>query len=164
MTVPSSGKRSVETVVRSPKDLVSPDVEWYCWAADGWDSAGEGSVRDATTTTRGQAAAFFARETTGRLIDVRVWKRYVDRFTRQDVWDGPGKDRWVDRRERDMRDAGEHVPALGELFKLAPDEPPADWQPDEYDAVWRFVPRDYPGAVAVWVCGVKGDNPPERYA
>lgn len=147
--------------VRSPQDIVSPDVEWYCWAADGWESAGEGSVRDASKTTRGQAAAFFAQETTGHLPDVRVWKRYVERFTRQDVWEGPGKDRWVDHRERELVAAGKHVPSLGELHARAPAEPPEDWQPDEYDAVWRFVHRSYPGAIAVWVCGVKGDKPPD---
>lgn len=146
----------------APSDLVSPNVDCYCWAADGWECAGEGSVRDARTTTRGQAAAAFASDTTGDLRGVRVWKRYVKSFTRQNVWDGPGKDRWVDDEEFRRETAGEPVPSLRELFGLAPSIPPGDWQPDEDDACWRFVSASHPGAVPVWVCGFKGDEPPEK--
>lgn len=151
---------------KAPTGIVSPHVDDYCWAASGWEDAGEGSVCDARTTTRGQAAAFFARAF-GSITDVRVWKRYVLRFTRQDVWDGPGKDRWVDRREAEIMAAralegrpGEDIPPLGDLFKEASAEPPTDWEPDCYDPVWQFVHGSHPDAVPVWICGIKGDTPP----
>lgn len=32
-----------------------------CWAASGWEDAGEGSVRDARTVSRDKARADFAR-------------------------------------------------------------------------------------------------------
>lgn len=152
---------SAQLSVPQSSDIVSPDVEWYAWSNDGWESAGEGSVRDASKTTRGQAAAFFARESAyGDIRGVRVWKRYVLPFTRQDVWEGPGRDRWVDKQDWDHFHAtGDHLP-LGPLFEQAPTEPPADWQPDEYDPVWMFVHRSHPGAIPVWICGVKGDEPP----
>lgn len=155
-------------VMPSPQEIVSPSPDWWCWAASGCEDAGEGSVQDARTTTRGQAAAFFSREM-GDFNDVRVWKRYVQPFTRQDVWDGPGKDRWVDREEANLisrralqGSPDDPIPSLRDLHAQAPTEPPADWHPDDYDAVWRFVHRSHPGAVPVWVCGYKGDEPPEN--
>lgn len=159
-----------------PTDPVSPDVEWYCWSPHGWESAGEGSVRDASKTTRGQAAAFFAREI-GDLRDVRVWKRYVRPLTRQDVWDDYGQDRYADRLmdEQGIEPVAVHDVDTGAVVDWAyanadtgqpveephiPTEPPVDWQPDEYDPTWMFVHRSHPDAIPVWVCGCKGDEPP----
>jgi hypothetical protein len=159
--------QSVSAEHRRPDAPCAPNVDWYCWATGSWEDAAEGSVRDARTCTRGQAAAAFSRETTGYLPEVRVWKRYVRPLTRQDVWDGPGKDRWVDRREAGLISkralAGkpdDPIPSLGELHNEAPDEPPTDWDPDDYDPVWEFVHRSHPDAIPVWICGFKGDTPP----
>ena len=130
--------------------ITNADVESYCWHPDGWECAAEGSVRDARKVTRGKAAAFFAREASwGDIRLVRVWKRYVRPWTRQDQWDYSGRERWEYRNEVDE----------------SPDHPPADWQPDwESDPVWEFVHRDHPDAIPVWVCGQKGDKPPSSPA
>jgi hypothetical protein len=132
------------------------DVEWCCWAASGWEDAGEGSVRDARTTTRGQAAAFYSTEATGDICDVRVWKRYIRPFTRDEIWAGPGRDRWVDRRQATTRCT------FSQAIAGCPESPPEGWQPDEYDPSWGFVHRSHPEAIPVWVCGFKGDEPPEN--
>ena len=160
----------MSAVERKPSDIVSPGVEWFCWCPSGWEDAGEGSVQDAHDTTRGQAAAHFASCGCHAMTEVRAWKRYVRCFTRQDVWDGPGKDRWTDhRREAEILAQralegrpGTGIPSLGDLYRQAPTEPPADWEPDEYDPVWQFVRRDHPDAIAVWVCGMADDEPPEN--
>lgn len=124
----------------TPEELASPHVDDYCWHPDGWECAWEGSVQAAATVTRGQAGAGFASLAGEVITHVRVWKRYVERFTVRDCWE------WY------------ATASLGE-----PDRPmPDGWQPQEDAPVWRFVPRDHPGAVAVWVCGMVGDEPPEK--
>jgi len=148
----------VEQAGQNGTAVVAPHVEDYCWAASGWEDAGEGSVQDARTTTRGQAAAFFARCAYEDITEVRVWKRYVRSFTRQEVWDEPGRDRWVNREEQRLGDHG--VGSLDDLYELAPVVVPDGWQPDEYDPSWQFVRRDHPDAIPVWVCGFKGDEAP----
>lgn len=136
------------------------DVEWCCWAASGWEDAGEGTVRDARKVTRGQAAAFFAREV-GDIRDVRVWKRYIRPFTREEIWLGPGRDRWTDREKDRLIREGLPRESLAEIYARAPVAPPEDWQPDEYDSTWCFVDRSHPDAIPAWICGFKGDDPPE---
>ena len=135
-------------LMEKPTEVVNPHVDSYCWHPDGWEAAGEFTVHDARKTTRGKAAAMFAREFYGDITAVRVWKRYVRQWTRQDVWDYEGRDQWEQRNELDY-DAG-------------PEEPPANWQPDEESPVWEFVRRDHPDAVPVWICGVKGDRAPQN--
>ena len=119
--------------------VASPYVEDYCWHPDGWECAGESSVRDARTTTRAEAAAAFAFNGHD-FIEVRVWKRYIERFTIRGCWE------WY------------ATASLGEPGKPMPD----GWQPQEDAPVWRFVARGYPGAIPVWVCGAKGDEPPAK--
>jgi hypothetical protein len=130
-----------------PTDVLNGDVNSYVWSNDGWEFAAEGSVCDAQRYSRGQAAAFFAAEI-GHFPSVRVWKRYVLPLTRQDAWEYEGAERWADRNDRDWEDA--------------PDEVPANWEFDEDAPVWRFVHREAPGAIPVWVCGEKGSRPPEN--
>ncbi len=43
-----------------------------------------------------------------------------------------------------------------------PTEPPEEWQPSEYAPVWEFAHRSHPQAIAIWVCGAKGDTPPRN--
>ncbi len=123
----------------NPHDIASPHVGDYCWHPRGIGFEPECSVHDALTTTRAQAATEFAFNGHD-FIEVRVWKRYVERFTVGECWE------WY------------ATASLGEPDKPMPD----GWQPDEAAPVWRFVPRAYPDAIAVWICGVKGDEPPEK--
>lgn len=140
-------ERNLRTrVERQPSDPVNPYVDSYCWHPDDWEMASEYSVQPADTTTRGQAASYFSKFGPGHLPDVGVWKRYVQPLTRQDVWDDYGRERWEERHD------------LGD--DEGPAAPPSEWEPDEYDPVWRFVHRSHPDAIAVWVCGIKGDDPP----
>ncbi len=134
---------------RKPSDPVNDYIDSYAWAASGWEDAAEGTIREVEHATRGQAAAYFARELGESITNVRVWKRYVRPMTRQDSWDEcGGREGWEERRELD--------------FDEGPAEPPSEWQPDEYAAVWEFVHRSHPDAIAVWVCGSKGDPPPQN--
>ncbi len=126
-------------MTRAPTDIASPHVEDYYWAASDWEYAGESTVHDARTTTRAQAAAAFTYNGHA-FIEVRVWKRYVERFTIRECWE------WY------------ATASLGEPDKPMPD----GWEPQEHAPVWRFVPRDHPTAIPVWVCGVVGDQPPEK--
>lgn len=133
----------------SPTDLLNADVEFYVWHPDGWECATLGSVSDARKRTRGQAAAFFANETGDWMPGVRVWKRYVRPLTRQDAWDGDGRDRYEDLHEME--------------FDTAPAIVPDDWEADpESDPVWTFVHRDDPDAIPVWICAEKGSRPPQQ--
>ncbi len=140
----------MKTAKRQPSDPVNAYVDSYAWHPHDWEMAGEYSVQPVDGTTRGQAAGHFSRCGPGYLPDVRVWKRYVEALTRQVVWDDYGRERWEYRHDLEC-DAG-------------PPEPPSEWEPDEYDPVWRFVHHSHPGAIAVWVCGVKGDEPPHNPA
>lgn len=131
---------------RKPPEHIN---DWFVWSANGgWDDASYGSVQDARHTTRGKAAALVARESTGHLPDVRVWKRYIWVYDRQDAWDEAGRERWADARDVEWEDA--------------PTVAPDDWQPDEGTPAWEFVHRSHPLAVPVWVCGFKGDRPPQN--
>ncbi len=162
---------------RKPSDPVNDYVDSYAWCCTGWEDAAEGSIREVEHATRGQAAAWFARELGESITGVSVWKRYLRPLTRAEVWDDYG----ADRVSGDLIDARgvmcKHDPARGEGLAAfwyedeagrevpeaefaPPAEPPSDWEPDEYDPVWQFVHRSHPDAIAVWVCAVKGDDPP----
>lgn len=133
----------------APSDPVNPHVDTYAWTPSGWEDAAEGTVSDASTTTRGAAAAWFARFSLGEdITGARCWKRYVRPLTRGEVWEDYGRERWEDRHD------------LGN--DEGPESPPAEWDPDEWDPVWQFVHRDHEDAVAVWVCGARGDKPPHN--
>lgn len=129
-----------------PSDPVNPYIDSYAWDPAGCEMAAEGTIREVQHATRGQAVAWFARELGEDITAVRVWKRYVRPLTRGEVWDDYGREAWEQRRDLDA-DEG-------------PDEPPSEWEPDEYDPVWQFIHRSHPDAIAVWVCGVKGNEPP----
>ncbi len=131
---------------RKPSDPVNDYIDSYAWAATGWEDAAEGSIREVQHATRGQAAAWFARELGEPITAVRVWKRYVRPLTYGEVWDDYGRDAWEWRHDLES--------------DTAPLEPPSDWEPDEYDPVWQFVHRSDSDAIAVWVCGSKGDDQP----
>lgn len=119
--------------------------EWCCWAADGWENALEGSVRDARTVTRAQAQSAFAREACEGWIGVRVWKRYIRALTKQERWE------W-------------HVERRSEDVDSEPEMAPEEWDPqyDEEIPSWEFVHRSHPDATPVWICGFKDDRPPEN--
>lgn len=138
----------------APDECLNPHVETYCWHHHGWECASIGSVADARKLTRGQAAAFFANETTGYLPNVRVWKRYVRPLTRQNAWECDGRDAAIDRYSYDhdceYEDAGAEVPEIV----------PRDYRPDGDTPVWEFVHRAHPEAIPVWVCGEKGTPAP----
>lgn len=157
----------------SPDEPINDYVDSYCWHEDGWESASEYSVQDARTTTRGQAAARFAREDGGRITDVRVWKRYARPLTRQDVWSDYGYERQLDNLEdlfacpacgvaRGLAcdEEGSAEPCAARVA-LLPTEPPEDWEPDpEGDPCWQFVHRDNPDAIPVWICAERGSRAP----
>lgn len=133
------------TTVRASDEPINPDVESYCWAADGWENAAWGSVQDARAKTRGKAAAFYASETGCAWTEVHVWKRYVRPLTRAEGWEY-GFDRWANCNDVELEDA--------------PDDPPPNWEPDEYIPVWQFISRDHPEAIPVWICGTDAAPPP----
>ncbi len=136
-------------------DTVTIRPDDCCWAASGWDDAGEGSVRDARNVSRDKARADFARYACEPLVEARVWKRYMRTLPRADlyVW-------WVENRSEGEWEAHD---ARG----LAPDEVPGDWDESvlyfEDDCPrWEFVHRLHPEAIPVWVCGWRGDDPPRN--
>lgn len=130
----------------SPNDILNGDVDSYVWSGDGWECAVEGSVRDARSYTRGQAAAAFANEIGDLMTSVIVWKRYVLPLTRQDAWEYEGADRWADLNDRDWEEA--------------PDIVPDDWEFDEDTPVWQIVHRTHPRAIPVWICAEEGSSCP----
>jgi hypothetical protein len=137
--------------------IQSPD-DCY-WAATGWEDAGECSVQSAEGRTRAQAAEAFRFDPGVAFTDVRVWKRYIRPFTRQDQWE----EYLIGHVGCVRRDDGtfvEAVPRVGESADEFPAEPPRDWSAHEGVACWEFVHRSTPGAWPVWVCGFRGDEPP----
>lgn len=120
------------------------DVEWCCWAQDGWENACEGSVRAARHTARHTAHSDFARTSGEPWPNVRVWKRYVRPLDRQERYEW-----WVESCTNDGWDGN-------------PETPPDEWEPGdlEDEPTWQFVHRSHPAAIPVWICGFKGDDPP----
>lgn len=144
---------------QKPTDLLCADVDYLVWSASGWwDDASLGSVQDARNRTRGKAAAYFASETTGYLPDVRVWKRHIRLWTRQDAWDYSGRDRAVDDYEIDHKCSHE------DADKAVPSVVPGDYNPSESTPSWEFVHRSVKGAIPAWICGVRDDDPPQNPA
>lgn len=141
-----------------------------CWCADGWEMSAYGSVQPADEQTRGQAAAYFARELGADITEVGVWKRYIVGYTYAEIWDQVGRERWL------MGWLDEHLDAPAGVYHINPVEhirdiraeitaplsPPLEWEPDEYDAGWYFVHASHPDAIAVWICGSRDDGPPSR--
>lgn len=114
-----------------------------------------GEVQDVSKRTRGQAIARFAGEAGVSFTEVRCTVRYLRIFTRQQLWDGPGKDRWAD--DIDMQHLIDHGKRLGlkESFARTPPEPPANWNPDESMPCWEFCDKSAPGAVKAYICKVR---------
>lgn len=140
-----------------PSDLAYPDLKLddLCFNID---EGTYGEVCDASKWTRGQAISRYASEAGCAFTEVRCVVRYVLLFTRQDIWDGPGKDIWVDDEAWSYcAEHGTH-PDLGELFKRAPSEPPTGWRPDESMACWQVCRPDHPRAQRAYMLEVKGDG------
>lgn len=126
-----------------------------------YDEGVYGEVCDSARWTRGQAIAAYTSEMGCDFTEVRCVVRYVLLHTRQDVWDGPGKDRWVDdQRFGAVGDPGWPEPreSLEDAFRRAPAEPPADWVPDESMACWSVCRPEHPRAQRAYMCEVKGDE------
>lgn len=136
-----------------PTDLAYPGLsaDDLCYS---WDEGVPGEIRDASQCTRGQAIAQYASETTGDFTAVRCVVRYVVLHTRQDIWDGPGRDRWAD----DLVNDSWGSLSLTDAFAQTPSTPPENWQPDEGMACWSVCRRDNPHAIRVWMCEVKGTD------
>lgn len=144
-----------ETTTRKGSAFVNPDVDSYCWHPDGWEMAGEGTVHDAETTTRGEAASWFNKYGPMDFPSVRVWKRHVLPSTYQELWDDLGRERVAWRLEH-----GDPPMSEEEAWEVTGAVVPDDWEPHETDPVWSFVARGTPGSMPVWVCGCAGDTPP----
>ena len=156
METREKGERPVSDTVTVTKPASeryeNADPDWWAWHPHGWENAVEGSVRDARRCTRAQAAQFFAAGSCESFIDVRVWKRYAVPISHQEIWDDEGEDLWSWSLHE------KYAPDVDEA--PCPDEPPEGWTPHDYHPVWRFVHRSHPDAVPIWVCGLKGDEPP----
>lgn len=141
------------TAAPKPSDPAFPGLtaDDLCLSDDG----GYGEIRDASKCSRGQAAAFYASEGAYLFTKVRCTVRHLYLYTRQEVWDGPGRDRWVDAEEARIEREHGGAPSLGELFDIAPKTPPEDWRPDESMACWQFCHKTHPRAIKVYVCDVR---------
>lgn len=124
------------------------------WGSGGWEDACWGSVQDASDRTRGQAAARFATEAGVTVPEVRVWKRWVAVYSRQDAWEFSGRERAVDDYSFD------HDVDYEKADAAVPQAVPDDWFPGEGDPAWEFVAKDDPRGRPAWICGFKGDRPP----
>lgn len=149
----------MSTLAGAPKPT---DLAWPGLTPDdlcmSMDEGMLGEVRDASRCTRGQAIAFYASEAGCSFTEVRCVVRYALLYTRQDVWDGPGRDRWADDH---VADSWGKV-SVAEAFATAPTEPPTNWRPDEYMPCWEFCERTHPRAVRVYCLEQKGDGMIER--
>lgn len=146
---------------RAPTELAYPGLtaDDLCYS---WEDGVEGEIRDASKCSRGQAMAHYASETWGDFTRVRCLVRYVILHTRQDIWDGPGRDRWADDL---VNDSWGHL-SLDDAWAQTPAEPPLGWRPEEGMPCWSVCRRDHPRAIKVWMCEDKDDdqipNPPAR--
>jgi hypothetical protein len=143
--------------MRKPDDLAFPylTLDDLCFVHD---EGVYGEVRDAATCTRGQAIAYYASETTGDFTDVRCVVRYVLLHTRQDIWDGPGREQWADDHIADHLAATGVRLSLVEAWKQSPDVPPSSWTPEEYSPCWSVCSKNHPRARKAWMCEIKGDD------
>jgi hypothetical protein len=148
-------------------DLSLDDLSFYV------DEGVYGEVRDASKCTRGQAIAFFASEAGCAFTDVRCVVRYVLLHTRQDVWDGPGRDRWADdwafdnhvrvvwhedRKGQPDEWTYEYLNGEPATPPELPAEPPPDWRPDEGMPCWSTCRPDHPRAQRAYMLEIKGEN------
>lgn len=150
---------------RKPTDLLHPGLTPDYCVMD-VDDGVLGEISDASRITRGKAIALYASEMGVSFTDVRCTTSYMRLFTRQDGWDGPGRERWLDdwmeREGVDERAVGEreweyYNEDTGQKVDPpdAPDEPPGEWEPSDWDPAWEFCKKTDPGAVKVWVCEAK---------
>lgn len=119
-----------------------------------WEDGVEGEIRDASKCTRGQAIAAYASQTTGDFTMVRCLVRYVVLHTLQDIWDGPGRDRWAD----DLVNDSWGRLSLTDAIAQTPATPPDGWRPEEGMACWSVCRPDHPRAIRCWMCETKGDD------
>lgn len=134
----------------TPTDLATPGltVDDLCLRVD---EGIYGEVQDGNRP-RATAISNFASEAGILFTQVQCRVRYLRFMTRQDVWNGPGKDRWVDLHCDEPEYRGKPLEAC---FAVAPEEPPADWRPDEYDPCWEFCDKAHPEAIRAWICEQK---------
>lgn len=138
-------------IERSPDEPAFPGLtaDDLCYS---WDEGVPGEVRDASKCSRGQAIAYYASEAGCDFREVRCLVRYVLLHTRQDLWEGPGRDRWADG----LVIESQWRLSLDEAWKQTPADPPPGWRPDEGMACWSVCRRDHPRAIKTWMCDVKG--------
>lgn len=118
-----------------------------CWSPGGWEwweSAAETSMVEVARMTRGRAAAAHAFELGEPITEVRVWKRWVRPLTYGEAWE------YYRDRLACLGEAGDEDPM------------PDGWEPNEDCPWWEFCAPGTPGASAWWVCGSKGDTPPQK--
>lgn len=124
---------------------------WPCWHQEGWESAAEWSVRDARVVTR--AKAHYAATWDYQWTEIGVWKRYLRPLDRQEMWESYCDDcLWLEP------DPGGEDGAERKM----PEHPPGFWVAPEGVPVWRFVKRDEPGAIPVWIVGETALGPPVK--
>ena len=109
-------------------------VDDLAWHSKDWELAGEGSVSDARTRTRGQAVSrYVSTAYSGCWTDVGAWKRHLRFLTLKERW--------------------EHEYDGSAL-------PPDGWYPSEYTPAWAFCARTHPEAIPVWIVGERLLGPP----
>lgn len=146
----------------APTDLAYPGltVDDLCLRVD---EGIYGEVQDGNRP-RATAISNFANEAGLAFTEVRCRVRYLRFMTRQDVWNGPGRDRWCDDRiNQHLIDHGTRLP-LTAAWKDVPGTPPDDWRPGEYDPCWEFCEKTHPEAIRAWICEQKPRSIPTREA
>lgn len=125
----------------------------------GFDEGVYGEVRDASECTRAQAMRAYQSEVGCLWTEIRCVVRYIAIYTRQELWEGPGRDRAAD----DLQAESWGKLTLEEAFAQVPTQVPDGWRPEEYMPCWRFVPKTHPRAQRAWCLEVRGDDriPPQ---
>lgn len=145
------------TATRAPDALAFPGLS-ADYLTYSWDEGVEGEIRDASRCTRGQAIAAYASEVGCDFTEVRCVARYVLLHTRQDVWEGPGSDRYADDlAHQHLVDHGVQL-SLKDAWKRTPERVPDGWEPSDGMACWSVCRPDHPRAIKTWMCEVKGDG------
>lgn len=132
----------------------------------------EGSVRDASTVSRAGAQRRYADELGVAFADVLCRTTYGRFYTRQEVWDDQGKDRWVCDKIDELELICRHDPSRGtglaawwyeyadgnevpESVIEPPEVVPDDWQPSDDDYVWQICKKTDSGATKIYVCELR---------